>query len=265
MTAETEIIDVSVASGDQEIVLPEAGQVPARADSPESTALIQVIERAALNPDIDIDKMERLLLMQERIIDKQAEGDFNLAMAETQAEIQPVSADAENPQTRSKFASYAQLDRAVRKIYTRHGFSLSFDMGEGAPEGHVRVLCYAGHRGGHTRTYHADMPADGKGAKGGDVMTKTHAAGAAFSYGQRYLLKLIFNIAVGDDDNDGNGVVILITAPQKEKLIALMREVNADSGKFLNYLGIDYIDALPADRFDGALKALEAKRKKGGE
>jgi hypothetical protein len=41
-----------------------------------------------------------------------------------------------------------------------------------------------------------DMPADGKGAKGGDVMTKTHAMGAAASYGQRYLLKLIFNIAV---------------------------------------------------------------------
>jgi hypothetical protein len=47
------------------------------------------------------------------------------------------------------------------------------------------------------------MPADGKGAKGGDVMTRTHAAGSAFSYGQRYLLKLIFNIATGEDD-DGN-------------------------------------------------------------
>lgn len=29
----------------------------------ESTAIIQVIERAALNPDVDIDKMERLLQM----------------------------------------------------------------------------------------------------------------------------------------------------------------------------------------------------------
>lgn len=45
------------------------------------------------------------------------------------------------------------------------------------------------------------MPADGKGAKGGDVMTKTHAAGSAMSYGQRYLLKMIFNLAVGDDDD----------------------------------------------------------------
>jgi hypothetical protein len=50
------------------------------------------------------------------------------------------------------------------------------------------------------------MPADGKGARGNDVMTKTHAAGSAMSYGMRYLLKLIFNVAVGVDlDDDGNG------------------------------------------------------------
>jgi hypothetical protein len=48
------------------------------------------------------------------------------------------------------------------------------------------------------------MPSDGKGAKGGDVMTKTHATGAAESYGMRYLLKMIFNIAIGEEDNDGN-------------------------------------------------------------
>jgi hypothetical protein len=48
------------------------------------------------------------------------------------------------------------------------------------------------------------MPADGKGAKGGDVMTRTHATGSALSYGMRYLLKMIFNVAVGEDDDDGN-------------------------------------------------------------
>jgi hypothetical protein len=60
------------------------------------------------------------------------------------------------------------------------------------------------HLGGHVKPYQVDMPADGKGAKGGDVMTKTHATGSALSYGMRYLLKLIFNVAVGEDDDDGN-------------------------------------------------------------
>jgi hypothetical protein len=47
------------------------------------------------------------------------------------------------------------------------------------------------------------MPTDGKGARGNDVMTKTHATGAAMTYGQRYLFRLIFNLAVGED-SDGN-------------------------------------------------------------
>ena len=68
----------------------------------------------------------------------------------------------------------------------------------------MRVLCYVSHSAGHTRTYQCDMPSDGKGAKGNDVMTKTHAAGSAASYGMRYLLKMIFNIAIGEDDTDGN-------------------------------------------------------------
>src|SRR4029079_17827861 len=78
----------------------------------------------------------------------------------------------------------------------------------------VRVLCYVTHNAGHSRTYHVDMPADGKGAKGGDVMTLTHASGAALSYGMRYLLKMVWNIAVGEDDRDGNDEQEIPTPPK---------------------------------------------------
>lgn len=170
----------------------------------ETNAVLAMIERVAMNPEVDIDKLERMLAMQERILDRNAEQAFNAAMSDAQKETGRVSADATNPQTRSRYATYAALDRALRPIYTSHGLSLSFDTGD-AIEGHVRVVCYVAHRDGHSRTYHADMPADGLGAKGNAVMTKTHAAGSAMSYGMRYLLKLIFNVAVGEDDNDGNG------------------------------------------------------------
>jgi hypothetical protein len=60
-----------------------------------------------------------------------------------------------------------------------------------------------GHVSGATRRYQIDMPIDTKGARGGDVMTRTHATGSAFSYGKRYLLIGMFNLAIGDDD-DGN-------------------------------------------------------------
>jgi ERF superfamily len=133
---------------------------------------------------------------------EQAEA-FEGAMSAVQGEMRAVATDSNNPQTRSKYASYYALDRALRPIYTRHGFSLSFDTADGAPDNFLRIVCYVGHRCGHSRTYHIDMPADGRGAKGGEVMTKTHATGSAVTYGQRYLLRMIFNIATGGDD-DGN-------------------------------------------------------------
>jgi hypothetical protein len=168
-----------------------------------ATTIIQVIERAAANPNVDIDKMERLLQMHERVTARGAETAFNEAMNAAQAKIGPVVARAKNSQTNSKYATFAALDKVIRPIYVASGFSLSFNTAAGAPDNHIRVTCTVAHVAGHSREYQVDMPADGKGAKGGDVMTKTHAAGAAMTYGQRYLVKLIFNLAIATD-HDGN-------------------------------------------------------------
>ena len=169
-----------------------------------SDSTVGLFERLARDPNTSVEKIERLMGLWERNEGRLAENAFNKAMSEAQAEMEPISADATNPQTHSRYASYAQLDRALRPIYTQHGFGLSFDTGETPLETHVRVCCKVTHIGGFARDYHLDMPADGKGAKGGDVMTKTHATGSALSYGMRYLLKMIFNVAVGEDDDDGN-------------------------------------------------------------
>lgn len=167
---------------------------------------VEMFERLARDPLVDVDKLERLMQMHERMSARLAEDRFNAAMSQAQTKMRPIAADAENPQTRSKYASYAALDRALRPIYTEMGFGVSFDTGDSPTADYVRVLAYVTHIAGHARTYHVDMPADGKGAKGGDVMTKTHAAGAALSYGMRYLQKMIWNVAVGEDDVDGNTV-----------------------------------------------------------
>jgi hypothetical protein len=162
-----------------------------------------MIERAARDPSIDVDKLDRLLQMRERENARVAEQAFNAALAEAQTAMHPVAADSDNPQTRSRYASYAALDRAVRPIYTRHGFGLTFNTDVAPAPEQVRILCDVTHTGGHTRHYHIDMPVDGKGARGGDVMTKTHAVGSGVTYGRRYLLGMIFNLAVCQDD-DGN-------------------------------------------------------------
>jgi hypothetical protein len=195
----------------------------------EGATLLQVIQNAAQNPQADIEKMERLMAMYERVEAKRAESEFSASLSKVQSELRQVATDANNPQTRSRYATYSALDKAVRPVYTAHGFSLSFDTGSDAPQDTVRVVCYVGHAGGHSRTYHVDMPADGKGAKGGDVMTKTHAVGAGMSYGMRYLLKMIFNIAIGEDDDDGNGGIPPVHSAWLEKIAAIADDVEAEN------------------------------------
>lgn len=235
----------------------EPEQVPAVQS--EAVAFVAMIERAARDPNIDIDKLERLLAMKERQEARAAEQAFAAAMSATQAEMRPVAADANNPQTRSRYASYLALDKALRPIYVKHGLALSFDTATGPTPDVLIVLCDVLHTGGHVRRYSVPMPADGKGAKGGDVMTKTHAAGAAMTYGQRYLLKMIFNIAVGED-NDGNGASGTITEQQAEWLQALIVEVGADVSKFLAWAGAESLSDVRASKFEAAVAMLEAKR-----
>jgi hypothetical protein len=74
----------------------------------------------------------------------------------------------------------------------------------------VRLLI--GH--GHSRRYVLPMPADCKGARGGDVMSRTHATASACSYGMRYLATMTFNLAI-DRDDDGNAAA----APSRSRLI----------------------------------------------
>ncbi len=224
------------------------------------TSLLQVIERAARDPSVDIVKMERLIELQRQIHDREAESLFNIAMAEAQSEMTRVAADANNPQTHSRYATYAAIDRVLRPVYTKHGFALSFDEADSPKAEHIRVLCHVSHRGGFTRTYHTDMPADGKGAKGGDVMTKTHAAGSAKSYGMRYLVRGIFNVAVGEDDDDGNGAgVPVLSEGQQADLQAMVEERGFTLASFLKWAKVDTLAQIPAANYLTCVQAIKAR------
>lgn len=236
-------------------------QAPLLQPDSQESALMLLIQRAATDPGFDVTKMEKLLEMHERVGARQAEAAFNAAMTAAQSEMGPVSADANNPQTKSKYASYAKLDRVLRPIYVKHGFALSFDEGDSPKEQHIRVLCHVSHNAGHSRTYHKDMPADGKGAKGGDVMTLTHAAGSAMSYGMRYLIKGIFNVAVGEDDNDGNGSEPTIGPGQLASLEQLIAEVKADTPKLCRMLKVNTLSDIRVGAFETVKAIIEAKRK----
>lgn len=231
------------------------------------TSILHVIERAARDPEINIEKMERLLEMQRQITQASAEADFNAAMSAAQSEMGRVSADALNPQTSSHYASYAQIDKYLRPIYTKHGFALSFDEAESPKAEHIRVLCHVSHRAGFTRTYHRDMPVTTTGLKGNANMTLTHANASGQSYARRYLVLGIFNVAVGEDDDDGNGGQKLepMSDEQLANIHALITEVGTTEKAFLawiNTLGhpAPSIKEIPATAYLYCVRALEAKR-----
>ncbi len=164
---------------------------------------LELLQSAIAN-GVDPGALEKLMDLAERHDKSVAQKAFAAAMTMAQSQCGRVAADSENKQTHSKYASYAALDKVLRPIYTDNCFALSFNTMESAQESHITILCDVSHTAGHTKQYSISMPADGKGAKGGDVMTKTHAVGSATQYGMRYLLKMIFNVAIGDDDDDGN-------------------------------------------------------------
>lgn len=168
-----------------------------------SDPVLDLIERAARDPSVDVSKIQALLDMREKQLDRVAHEDANTAMCLAQAEMGPVRKDAENPATRSMFATFEALDRALRPIYVKHGFSLSWDEEDCPKPDHLRVVCYLA-RGRFTRKYHRDMPIVTTGLKGQSNMTLTHANASANTYGKRYIEAGIFNITFTERDDDGN-------------------------------------------------------------
>lgn len=170
----------------------------------QPVTLMQTIQ-LAVQKDASIETLERLWALQKEFEAANSKRAYGEAMTSAQGELRAIAADASNPQTHSKYASYKALDDVIRPVYSRHGFSVSFNTERSDMAEHIRIVCEITHKDGHTERKSIDMPNDGKGAKGGDVMTKTHATGSAVTYGMRYLLKMAFNVAVAEDDDDGNG------------------------------------------------------------
>jgi len=159
--------------------------------------------QVALENKAGIEIIERITAMMERERDYQNNVGFDEALNRCQQKMGRISADANNPQTHSRYATYAKLDSILRPIYSAEGFSISFGEEDCPTPGKTRFVAYVS-RSGITRPYRKDLTASTKGPKGNDVMTPIHAEGAADSYARRYLLKGIFNVAIGEDDDDGN-------------------------------------------------------------
>jgi hypothetical protein len=238
----------------------------------DSTALIQMIERVALNPSIDIDKMERLLEMQERILDRNAKSAFTSALATMQPLLPVVDRkgnivihkkDAEKTAANiiqsTPYALWEDINDAIRPLLAEHGFALSFRVRKEADR--VEVTAILSHREGHSEETMLSLPMDSTGSK-----NNVQAIGSSTSYGKRYTACALLNITSRGEDDDGKvaGAPDTISAEQVTELTALLKSAGASEEDFCSYAKIEALADLPASKFDVAKQRIENRKKGSG-
>ena len=222
---------------------------------------LEIIQQA-ISKGADLDKIEKLMILQERWEATQAKKLYNSEMVSVQREIPTVAKNLKNNQTNSKYVALDDIINRTREIYTNHGFSITFYEGDSAKSEQIRICADVVHSAGHKETYFFDIPLDGVGLKGNANMTKIHAKASSTSYARRYLMCMIWNIPTGDD-NDGNTTTIeLINSEEAKQINILVEQSKISREKFLEWLEVGDVTNIPKNMFPKAIKVLEAKLKK---
>lgn len=226
----------------------------------EPNQILTKVMELASNPDINPEMFDRLVAWQERETARQAEMAYNEAMNRAQAEIAPVARDAENSQTHSFYAKLETVDAAIRPIYLKHGFSLSYNTVAPLTPGNIRVECRCAHSG-HSERFYREAAPDTTGPQGKAVKTALHGGGSTETYLKRYLVCGIFNVVFKGMDTDGQarGAKTLINAEQKQILVDLMQIVDPEPVKFFAYCGVQTLDQLPLSEYPRVLGSLRKK------
>lgn len=241
----------------------------------ESSALLAVIERAARDPSVDVDKMERLMQMHERLRERNAKEAFDAALAVMQPDLPQVDRKGRivvlskedraagrmdaKPQQSTPYALWEDINTAIGPHLAEHGFALSFRTGT-TTEGKITVTGVLSHRAGHREETTITLMHDSSGSK-----NNVQAVGSSISYGKRYTAGLLLNItsrAPGDADDDGlaAGAPETISAEQEQILRREIMDANADLPEFLKYFKIEKLDHLPSGQFERAMTSLKRKK-----
>ncbi len=197
-------------------------------EEPAATALTvsnpHVLVARMVEKGVDADALKKMLDIAERWQQLQAQAAFNSGLATCQKEIGRV---VKNANANGKlYANLEAVNDAIKPTYTAQGFAVTFTEDTCPTLGCARVVATLRHQDGHSEKYYTDIPIDdGKGPKGGQAqMTLTQGKGSTLAYARRYLLHLIFNLTIANEDNDGNGGKV----PINEDQIKVINELIAD-------------------------------------
>lgn len=224
-------------------------------------SFMNIVERVATMPDINMDALERMLNMQERIMARDAESAFNAAMAEMQCEIPTIAERAKGHGT-IKYATLEDISDIVKPIMKTHGFAISFKV-EHAAAG-LSVTGILMHRAGHREQTTMLLPIDTSGSK-----NAVQAVGSSTSYGKRYVMCALLNITTRGEDDDAYSAVPsnqepVITEIQVRQLKTLLVKCSQKAQDTFNKL-YPHVEAIPRSAFDTVLNQLTTSAQKNAQ
>jgi hypothetical protein len=157
--------------------------------------------RIAVEQGADLDKLERLMALQERWQAGEAKKAYDAAFAAFKAEAVVILKNkqvTDGPLKNKKYAELFAVVNAVTPALSKHGLSSSWKLTKDEKDW-IEVTCTLKHSGGHTESVSMGGPPDTGGAK-----NPIQARASTVSYLERYTLKAVTGLSEQDDDTDGN-------------------------------------------------------------
>lgn len=156
----------------------------------------------AVQQGADLDKLERLMALQERWEAGQAKKAYNEAFSAFKAEAVRIVKNRSvtaGPLSGKKYAELFAVVNAITPALSAHGLSAAWSITKDEKEW-IEVTCTLKHVGGHTESVSMGGPPDAGGAK-----NAIQARASTVSYLERYTIKAITGLSEQDDDNDARG------------------------------------------------------------
>lgn len=175
-------------------------QPPYTQELQAGTGIVLMFERLAKDPAVDVDKLERLIQMQERIMRHNAKAAFEAAYAQMQSEIPEIDERGQisvKGTVRSTYAKLEDISKVIKPILKAHGFSLRHRT-EWPGNDKIRIVGILSHVQGHSEESTFEAPADKS-----DYRTDVQSMGSTVSYGRRYTTLDLLNLVTRGVDDDG--------------------------------------------------------------
>jgi hypothetical protein len=166
-----------------------------------SSALANIIERAAFDPNFDVAKLQALLDMKLRYETEEARRAYIEALHTFRQNAPSILKTKDVSYQQKYMYSHAELDKICDILIPELGkYGLSAGWNSSPAEGgKIRVVCVLTHRQGHRQPESSlDGPPDTTGSK-----NAVQAIGSTKSYLERYTLLSSLGIAPKGCDNDG--------------------------------------------------------------